>query len=69
MKLKNYVYCALDFSDLNQTLNFTDKIFKHVGSKSRFRVFVKYGIEGVLKIKNLGFQFFWISNYMTFQIQ
>ena len=38
MKLKNYVYCALDFSDLNQTLNFTDKIFKHVGG-------VKIGLE------------------------
>ena len=37
----------LDFSDLNQTLNFTDKIFKYVGGENRFRVFVKYGIEGV----------------------
>ena len=44
MKLKNYVYCALDFSDLNQTLNFTDKIFKHVGGvKLRFKL-IKEGV-------------------------
>ena len=59
MKLKNYVYCALDFSDLNQTLNFTDKIFKHVGGvKVGLEFFVKYGIEGVLKIKNFGIPIF-----------
>ena len=29
-----------------------------LGSESRFRVFVKYGIEGVLKIKNFGIPIF-----------
>ena len=59
MKLKNYVYCALDFSDLNQTLNFTDKIFKHIGGvKVGLEFFVKYGIEGVLQIKKFGIPIF-----------
>jgi len=59
MKLKNYVYCALDFSDLNQTLNFTDKISKHIGGlKIGLEFFVKYGIEGVLKIKRFGVPIF-----------
>ena len=59
MKLKNYVYCALDFSDLNQTLNFTDKVCKHIGGvKVGLEFFVKYGIEGVLKIKNFGIPVF-----------
>ena len=45
----------LDFSDLNQTLNFTDKVCKHIGGvKVGLEFFVKYGIEGVLKIKNFG---------------
>ena len=59
MKLKNYVYCALDFSDLNQTLNFTDKISKHIGGlKIGLEFFVKYGIEGILKIKRFGVPIF-----------
>ena len=59
MKLKNYVYCALDFSDLNQTLNFTDKVCKHIGGvKVGLEFFVKYGIEGVSKIKNFGIPVF-----------
>ncbi len=59
MKLKNYVYCALDFSDLNETLNFANKIHKHIGGlKIGLEFFIKYGIEGFLKIKNFGIPIF-----------
>ncbi len=59
MNPKEYVYCALDFSDLNKTINFTNKIYKHVGGvKIGLEFFVKYGLEGVIKIKNFGIPIF-----------
>ena len=53
-------FCALDFSDLDETLNFANKIYKDIGGlKVGLELFVKYGIEGVLKIqKNLEYQSF-----------
>ena len=31
MEKKNYIFCALDFSDLEQSINFTNKIKNHIG--------------------------------------
>ena len=57
MNPKEYVYCALDFSDLNKTINFTNKIYKHVGGvKIGLEFFVKYGLE-IIKIKTLNTNF------------
>ena len=38
MKPKDYVFCALDFSDLDETLNFANKIYKDIGG-------LKVGLE------------------------
>ena len=59
MKPKDYVFCALDFSDLDETLNFANKIYKDIGGlKVGLELFVKYGIEGVLKIQKFGIPIF-----------
>lgn len=59
MDLKKYVYCALDFSSLEKTLNFTQEISKEIGGvKLGLEFFLKYGIEGVQKIKKFGLPIF-----------
>jgi orotidine-5'-phosphate decarboxylase len=59
MDLKKYVYCALDFSSLEKTLNFTQEISKEIGGvKLGLEFFLKYGIEGVKKIKKFGVPIF-----------
>lgn len=59
MDLKKYVYCALDFSSLEKTLNFTQEISKEIGGvKLGLEFFLKYGIEGVQKIKQFGIPIF-----------
>ena len=59
MDLKKYVYCALDFSSLEKTLNFTQEISKEIGGvKLGLEFFLKYGIDGVQKIKKFGVPIF-----------
>ena len=59
MDLKKYVYCALDFSSLNKTLNFTHQISKEIGGiKIGLEFFLKYGIDGVQKMKKFGVPIF-----------
>ena len=38
METKNYIFCALDFSDLEQTVTFAEKIKDHIGG-------IKLGLE------------------------
>ena len=38
MRIKNYIFCALDFSHLNETIEFTSLIKNYVGG-------VKLGLE------------------------
>ena len=59
METKNYIFCALDFSDLEQTVTFAEKIKDHIGGiKLGLEFFTKNGPNGVEKMKKLVFLFF-----------
>ncbi|MBD22285.1 MAG: orotidine-5'-phosphate decarboxylase [Alphaproteobacteria bacterium] len=59
METKNYIFCALDFSDLEQTISFTKKIKDHVGGiKLGLEFFTKNGPRGVEKLKKMGLPIF-----------
>ena len=59
METKNYIFCALDFSDLEQTISFTKKIKNHVGGiKLGLEFFTKNGPRGVEKLKKMGLPIF-----------
>ena len=52
MSLKNKIFCALDFSDIDQTIQFTHKIKNHIGGiKIGLEFFCKNGPTGVEKLK------------------
>ena len=52
MNLKKKIFCALDFSELDQTIQFTDKIKDHIGGiKIGLEFFCKNGPAGVEKMK------------------
>lgn len=52
MNLKDYIFCALDFSDLNQTIEFTDIIKNDIGGiKLGLEFFASNGPAGVEKLK------------------
>ncbi len=52
MNLKDYIFCALDFSDLNQTIEFTDIIKNDIGGiKLGLEFFANNGPAGVEKLK------------------
>ena len=46
MSFKNKIFCALDFSELEQTVQFTNKIKNHVGG-------IKIGLEFFAKMGQL----------------
>jgi orotidine-5'-phosphate decarboxylase len=53
MNFKKKIFCALDFSDLDKTLEFTDLIKEKIGGiKVGLEFFCKFGPSGVLKLKN-----------------
>ena len=59
METKKYIFCALDFSDLNQSILFTKKIKNHIGGiKLGLEFFTKNGPKGVEKIKEIGLPVF-----------
>ena len=59
METKKYIFCALDFSDLELTLNFAKKIKDHVGGiKLGLEFFTKNGPVGVEKLKKIGLPIF-----------
>ena len=52
MNLKKKIFCALDFSELDQTIKFTDRIKDHIGGiKIGLEFFCKNGPAGVEKLK------------------
>ena len=52
MNLKKKIFCALDFSELDRTIKFTDKIKDHIGGiKIGLEFFCKNGPDGVKKMK------------------
>ena len=59
METKKHIFCALDFSNLELTLDFAKKIKDHIGGiKLGLEFFTKNGPFGVEKLKKLGFLFF-----------
>ena len=52
MNLKKKIFCALDFSELDQTIRFTKKIKNHIGGiKIGLEFFCKNGPAGVERLK------------------
>ena len=52
MSQKKHIFCALDFSDLKKTIEFTNIIKDHVGGiKLGLEFFCKYGPNGIEKLK------------------
>jgi len=52
MNFKNKIFCALDFSELEQTIQFTNKIKDHIGGiKIGLEFFCKNGPAGVERLK------------------
>ena len=59
MTLKKRIFCALDFSELDQTIQFTNKIKNHIGGiKIGLEFFCKNGPAGVEKLKKFGLPIF-----------
>ncbi len=52
MSFKNKIFCALDFSDIDQTIQFTNKIKNYIGGiKIGLEFFCKNGPGGVERLK------------------
>ena len=66
MNLQDKIFCALDFSDLNKTIDYVEVIKNHVGGiKLGLEFFCKNGPKGIEKLKkNLNYLFFLILNSM-----
>ena len=61
MDSRNFIYCAIDFSDLEQSKKLISKIQKYIGGiKIGLEFFSENGPQGVLEIKKWVYQFFWM---------
>ena len=70
MSFKNKIFCALDFSELDQTIQFTKKIKNHIGGiKIGLEFFCKNGPAGVEKLREFELPIFWTLNFMIYQTQ
>ena len=59
MEKKKLIFCALDFTNLEESINFTNKIKNHIGGvKLGLEFFTKNGPDGVEKIKKIGLPIF-----------
>ncbi len=59
MSFKNKIFCALDFSELDETIQFTNKIKNHIGGiKVGLEFFCKNGPDGVKRLKEFGLPIF-----------
>ena len=59
METKKYIFCALDFSELEKTISFTKIIKDHIGGiKLGLEFFTKNGIKGVEELKKIGLPIF-----------
>ena len=59
MNFRDFIYCAIDFSDLEQSKKFISKLQKYIGGiKIGLEFFSKNGPKGFLEIKKLGIPIF-----------
>ena len=59
MNTKRFIFCALDFTDLKKTLDFTEIIKNNIGGiKLGLEFFSKNGPQGVEKLKKFGLPIF-----------
>ena len=59
MNFKNFIFCAIDFTDLEKSKRLISKIQKQIGGiKIGLEFFCKNGPEGFLEIKKLGIPIF-----------
>ncbi len=59
MNTKRFIFCALDFTDLKKTLDFTEIIKNNIGGiKLGLEFFSKNGPQGVEKMKKFGLPIF-----------
>ena len=59
MNFKNFIFCAIDFTDLEQSKKLISKIQKHIGGiKIGLEFFSENGPQGFLEIKKLGIPIF-----------
>ena len=59
MNFKNFIFCAIDFTDLEKSKRLISKIQKHVGGiKIGLEFFSKNGPSGFLEVKKLGIPIF-----------
>ncbi len=59
MKFKEKIFCAIDFSDLNESKKFIEKIIHNIGGiKIGLEFFLKNGPSGVEEIKKMGLPIF-----------
>ena len=59
MNFRNFIFCAIDFSDLEQSKKLISKIQKYIGGiKIGLEFFSKNGPTGFLEIKKLGIPIF-----------
>jgi len=59
MRFKNQIFCAIDFTNLNEATNFVSKISSHLGGiKLGLEFFMKNGYQGVKEMKKIGLPIF-----------
>ena len=59
MNLRNFIFCAIDFTDIEQSKRLISKIQKYIGGiKIGLEFFSKNGPTGFLEIKKLGIPIF-----------
>ena len=59
MNFRNFIFCAIDFSDLEQSKRLISKIQKYIGGiKIGLEFFSKNGPSGFLEIQKLGIPIF-----------
>tara|TARA_B100000242_G_C42932544_1_gene432497 strand:+ start:162 stop:863 length:702 start_codon:yes stop_codon:yes gene_type:complete len=59
MNFKDFIFCAIDFTDLEQSKKFISKIQKHIGGiKIGLEFFSENGPKGFLEIKKFGVPIF-----------
>ena len=59
MNLKKKIFCALDFSEIERTIEFSNLIKDHIGGlKVGLEFFTKYGVKGVEKLKKIDLPIF-----------
>ena len=57
MNFRNFIFCAIDFTDIEQSKRLISKIQKYIGGiKIGLEFFPRMGLQDFLKLKNLEYQ-------------